>query len=84
MKARPIGVKGGEKNDPENPDAWEAEISKLGRGGALCSPTVAFGTAGSSGSGGVECNLIIVPSHPQLYSVLIYCRSLYRGLGGRT
>ena len=32
----------GEKNDPENPDAWEAEISKPGRGGALYSSTVAF------------------------------------------
>ena len=32
---RPCGVKGGEKNDPEDPDAWEAEIGKAGFGGAF-------------------------------------------------
>ena len=32
---RPCGVKGGENNDPEDPNAWEAEMSKVGFGGAF-------------------------------------------------
>ena len=32
---RPIGVKGSEKDDPEDPDAWETEISKAGSGGGF-------------------------------------------------
>ena len=32
---RPIGVKGGKKNDPEDLDAWEAKISRAERGGAF-------------------------------------------------
>ena len=35
VKGGAIRVKGGEKNDPEDPDAWEAEISKAGIGGAF-------------------------------------------------
>ena len=35
VDVRPIGTKGSEKNDPEDPDAWEAEISKAGIDGAF-------------------------------------------------
>ena len=33
MDVGPCGAKGSEKNDPEDPDAWEAEISKTGKWG---------------------------------------------------
>ena len=33
IDVRPCGVKGGEKNDPEDPNAWEVEIRKAGIGG---------------------------------------------------
>lgn len=29
------GKDGGDKNEPEDPDGWEAEISKAGAGGGL-------------------------------------------------
>ena len=35
VDVRPSGAKGSEKNDPEDPDVWEAEISKAGRDGAF-------------------------------------------------
>ena len=35
VDVRPTGAKGSEKNDLEDPDAWEAEIRKAGIGGAF-------------------------------------------------
>ena len=35
VDVRPIGAKGGEKNDPEDPEAWDAEIRKAGIGGTF-------------------------------------------------
>ena len=50
---RPIGVNGGEKNDPEDPDAWEAEI-KAGIGGAFVFSDGSLLENGNVGGGAFE------------------------------
>ena len=52
IDVRPIGVKGGEKNDLEDPDAWEAEISRAGRGGAFMFSDGSLMNSGNVGGGG--------------------------------
>ena len=53
---RPIGIKGSEKNDPEDPDAWEAEIRKAGIGGAF---VFSDGTCSLLESGKVGAQLLL-------------------------
>ena len=48
---RATGTKGSEKSDPENPDAWEAEISRAGIGGAFVFSDGSLMESGNVGGG---------------------------------